>query len=708
MKKLVALTLSTALVLSSVVLAAGSTTLKYAGVDTISAATDAKPTPKPTAKPTATPAPTAKPTTPAATPVATPTPKPVVKPLYQDGVYVAYGNAYSKGTEGARVTIKDGKIADVELMRTSPKLIDRDARSNYKTLWNAYGYMKKRFLGKTREEAAKVDVVTTATRSSDGWKLSVDRAFTRALTEKPADQVYFEGVHMGVDPQGKYMVFATYDKTKLTAVKVYPLNANGDAIEDAAMTEAQKTATAALAAELLANGLKAQSVKGYENETTAALNAFADAEKNAKIVNDVKHIDGFYSAYGAARDKGVERADIYIRNDKLVDVKLYRLGSNLLDRGTTAYASVVTANAPMVAKLLSKGSYIENFDHKVDAITGATESSHSWNEAVERAFEKALMVPTGKAYFEGTFAGVDNQSKVLVLVDVKDDKVTKVDSYLFGADQKLISAAKLTTAQKAWVTAVNANLLKNGGKMRNILNDKALSAAARAAFEDALENASTKQNNYKDGTFTSNAGAYSKGTQVANVTLRNGKIVDLKLYRVGLNMVDRGTSAYPAVVKAIPELLKKMMAAATRENVKNIDLKVDALTGATSSCTGLKAAVDNAFQKAEIIESNKFAYIDGVYGGTDAGKSVYVLVTVKKNQPNKVAVYYLDAAGKEKASTALSYDENIVKNEFEYPSNNTLHKYAYRPPVFGANDEQKAISAKVVEAMKNAMEAAGR
>jgi uncharacterized protein with FMN-binding domain len=689
LKKLLALTISAALVLSSVVLAAGSTPVKQVGVDAISAATDAEPTPKPTA----TPAPTAK-----------PTPEPVKKTVYQDGVYVTYGNAYTKGTEGAKVTIKDGKIADIELMRTSPKLIDRDARSNYKGLWNAYGYMKKRFLGKTMEQAAKVDTVTGATRSSEGWKLSVARAFTRALTDKTADQVYFEGVHMGIDPQGKYMVFSTYDKTKLTAVDVYPLTAAGDAIEDATMTDAQKASTAALAAELLKNGLKAQPVKGYESEATAVLNAFIDAEKNAKIVNDVKHIDGFYSAYGAARDKGVERADVYIRNDKLVDVKLYRLGSNLLDRGATAYASVVTANAPMVAKLLEKGSYIENYDSKVDAITGATESSHSWNEAVERAFEKAAIVPPAHEYFEGTFAGVDSQSKILVLVDIKADKVTKVASYLMSADQKLISTTAYTSAQKAWVATINAGLLKDGSKMKQIFSNKVLSTAAKAAFTDALENASTKQNNYKDGTFTANSGAYDKGTQQAVVTLRNGKIVGLKLYRLGVNMVDRGASAYPAVVNAIPELLKKYMAAATRENAQ----KVDAITGATGSSNGLKAAVELAFQKAEIIESNKVAYSNGVYGGVDTAKSVYVLVTVKRNLPNKVTVYYLDSAGKVRPNDSLFSDEQFVKTEFEKPSTEQLHKYAYRPTPFGTTESQKAVSAKVIEAMKAALEAAGR
>jgi hypothetical protein len=180
--------------------------------------------------------------------------------------------------------------------------------------------------------------------------------------------------------------------------------------------------------------------------------------------------------------------------------------------------------------------------------------------------------------------------------------------------------------------------------------------------------------------------------------------VGLKLYRLGVNMVDRGASAYPAVVNAIPELLKKYMAAATRENAQ----KVDAITGATGSSNGLKAAVELAFQKAEIIESNKVAYSNGVYGGVDTAKSVYVLVTVKRNLPNKVTVYYLDSAGKVRPNDSLFSDEQFVKTEFEKPSTEQLHKYAYRPTPFGTTESQKAVSAKVIEAMKAALEAAGR
>lgn len=728
MKKLICLTISATLVLSALSLTVGVSGFQLTGIDAVSAASEAAETPakETPAKPT-TKTPT-KATTPSKTTTKTPTTKtpskttptpaktttpvktqaPVVKPAesrYADGVYVTYGDAYSKGTEGAKVTIKDGKISALELLRTSPKLIDRDARSNYSGLWQAYEIMKKNLLGKTQEQAAKVDVVAGATRSAEGWKLSVDRAFQRALKEKPQGVTYFAGEHMGVDPEGKYMVFASFDATKRTDVKVYPLDASGNAVDEAKWTEEQAALVKSLASALLANGSEAVAVKGQEVEFKAAANAYWDAEQNAKVNNDSKYIDGFYSAYGTARDKGVERADIYIRNGKLVDVKLYRLGANLLDRGDTAYADVVKANAPMVAKLLEKGSYVAEFKNDVDAVAGATESCHSWNVAVERAFEKALKVPGKARYFEGTFAGVDNLSKVLVLADIQEDLVTKVKVHLFGADGKLIANDKLTDEQQVLVMELEKGLSATGANMTPIVGEENLSMSARAAFADLLNNASKVQGNYKDGEFTAYGDAYDKGTNRADVTLRNGIIVGLKLYRVGVNMIDRGESAYADVVRGIPILTRDLLFAGTRERAAT----VDAVAGATSSSNALKAAVDHAYKKAEISELYKAAYINGIFAGVDQERSVYVMVTVQNNVPFKMEVFYLDENSKVKPVEQLTEDEKTVKDEIETPTTEgPLHKYGYRPAAFGDTDGVKELSAKVVDAVKNALENAGR
>ena len=731
MKKLIALSLATTLAITSSVAFANPYVTK-AGPDAVSKATGTTTEPKPTTpapKPTTpTPKPTAptpKPTTPAPKPT-TPAPtvvtgsspavpvviaKPVVvAPTYKDGVYTAWGNAYSKGTEGVKVTIKNGKIADVLLIRSSQKMIDNEPSKNYKTVWTAYEPMEKRFLGKTQAEAAKADTVSGATRTSVGWKLAVDRAFTRALTVKPANQTYFVGEHMGVDPEGKYMVFAKYNGTQLVGVKAYAFDSKGSLIESASgLSPNQSAALVAGLSELSYNGSSAKPVLGFEKETTALYKAFADAEKNATINYQSKYVDGFYSAYSGARSNGSERADLYIRNDKLVDVKLYRLGADLKDRGATAYPQVVSGNPLIVAKLLEVGAPIKNFNAAVDVVTGATESASNWNIAVERAFAKALRTPSSEKMFSGTFMGVDTQSKIQLIGTISKDKVVELTANLFGADGKIIAGTKLTEEQKEMLATIQSELM-NKSMATGLTQQEDLLKGANEAYADLMANASKAQGLYKDGTYTTYGHTYDKGTNQAVVTLRNGKIVGLKIARVGQNLVDRGTSAYKEVVTFLPTFLKDFINAGTREAVKKVAVDtVDATTGATATGDGLKDAIEYAFMKAEINETYKVSFINDIFPGIDSGKTVYVMTTIERNIPTRVQVYYLDGAGKVIADTALTSDQLAVRSEIQMPALlNDMHKYAYRPTAFGVNSEQKALYTKVQEAINASLLNAAR
>ncbi|MNI97879.1 hypothetical protein D3C73_1566080 [compost metagenome] len=74
-----------------------------------------------------------------------------------------------------------------------------------------------------------------------------------------------------------------------------------------------------------------------------------------------------------------------------------------------------------------------------------------------------------------------------------------------------------------------------------------------------------------------------------------------------------------------------------------------------------------------------------------------------------MTVYYLDKAGKVKIPEMLTAAEISVKFEIESTSNGkSMHKYGYKAAVFGADDAQKAVSAKVIEAIKSALETAGK
>ncbi|MNT66427.1 hypothetical protein D3C72_2044910 [compost metagenome] len=85
------------------------------------------------------------------------------------------------------------------------------------------------------------------------------------------------------------------------------------------------------------------------------------------------------------------------------------------------------------------------------------------------------------------------------------------------------------------------------------------------------------------------------------------------------------------------------------------------------------------------------------------------MVTVKNNVPVAMLVYYLDANGKVKTPEYLTAAQLAVKSEIESTSTgNSLHKYGYKAAAFGANDAEKAVSAKAVEAIKAALETAGK
>jgi uncharacterized protein with FMN-binding domain len=433
------------------------------------------------------------------------------------------------------------------------------------------------------------------------------------------------------------------------------------------------------------------------------------------------YADGFYSAYGDSSSYGSEKAEITIKNGKLADVKLYKLLPSLMDGQSTYYYKQAPQAAPVMAKkFLKNGTYFAEMT-SADIVTGATSSSKNWNLAVSRALEKALTKSSGKVYFDGTFAGVDNQSKLLVLLTLQNHKITKVSSYILNTTGHVVIDSALTPAQKEVITSINSGLLSSGILMKDIKGSEYYTAAAKAAYLDALDNAYARQGKYKDGTFTAYGHTYDKGTNEATVTLRNGKIVDLHISRNGQNLVDRGETAYVAVVKAVPILKDRFMKAATLENVKSTNIKVDAVAGATASQTAkaLVDAIDMAYAKAEINKTNKSKYLygtagvtDGVFPGTDAKKSVYVMLSIDKEAlvPSKVVVYYLDAAGKVIAEDKLTADQKAVKAKIEASNNDagTLHAFVSKPASFGTNDAQKGLSGRVIQAINFAVKAATR
>jgi uncharacterized protein with FMN-binding domain len=205
-----------------------------------------------------------------------------------------------------------------------------------------------------------------------------------------------------------------------------------------------------------------------------------------------KYIDGFYSTYGTASIHGAERADVQIKNGALVDVKLYKLNANLRDgKETYSYKKVFDAAPVMEANFLNKGSYFPT--GSVDTVSGATASSNGWNVAIQRAYAKAAKAAPKTKYFDGSFTGVDSNTRVLVSVDIQNNKATKVSTYLFGPNDNILADYELTPTQKEIIASLNVDLLKNNVRASShIEGAESIWAAAREAYVNLLANASTK------------------------------------------------------------------------------------------------------------------------------------------------------------------------------------------------------------------------
>ena len=102
--------------------------------------------------------------------------------IYKDGVYDIKHKSTKEGFEEAIVTIKAGKIEAIELKRldASQKEVnynDWDGTKNFPNLKQFRLDLAKTMLDK---QSPEVDTISSATQSSNGWKIAVADALAKA------------------------------------------------------------------------------------------------------------------------------------------------------------------------------------------------------------------------------------------------------------------------------------------------------------------------------------------------------------------------------------------------------------------------------------------------------------------------------------------------------------------------------------------------
>lgn len=102
---------------------------------------------------------------------------------FKDGIYDVKHSSTKGGFEEAVVTIENGKIKAVDLKRLDKKQKEVNYNEWDGTKWEHPNLKKYRIdLGKAivDKQSPDVDSITGATESSNGWKLAVDEALTKA------------------------------------------------------------------------------------------------------------------------------------------------------------------------------------------------------------------------------------------------------------------------------------------------------------------------------------------------------------------------------------------------------------------------------------------------------------------------------------------------------------------------------------------------
>ncbi|MBE3519879.1 MAG: FMN-binding protein [Firmicutes bacterium] len=137
--------------------------------------------------------------------------------------------------------------------------------------------------------------------------------------------------------------------------------------------------------------------------------------------------DGVYKGISTADIHGYAIAEVTIKKDKIVAVKLSEITEKgeVKDYATYPYPEAKAANETMSRRFVEKNSA------DVDTVAKATNSSRKYIEAVKFALEKAKKRPTVTTkYWNGTFMGAsqkDDRGRGVAWVTIENDKIVKVE-----------------------------------------------------------------------------------------------------------------------------------------------------------------------------------------------------------------------------------------------------------------------------------------
>jgi len=271
----------------------------------------------------------------------------------------------------------------------------------------------------------------------------------------------------------------------------------------------------------------------------------------------------------------------------------------------------------------------------------------------------------GKIYDNGTFIGysdANDHGYAMAVVTVSNDAVTDVTLKEFTelSAEKDFSTYEYKPSVRAHRQLPRAFTDAGSADVNGISGATASSARYRQAVERALARAKKQKSSgiYFDGSFQGRSVADNHGYGIALVTIRDDKIVGVKLKEVDEKgeLKDFDTYPYEPSQKAYSEIPGRF--------IEKNSPDIDNFTGATHSTEKYREAVENALAKAK--RSNELPDLtDGTYAGvSDADNQGYseAAVTVENGVIAGVNLREYDELSVEKDFSTYAYEPSVNAN----------------------------------------------
>ncbi|MFW5979807.1 MAG: FMN-binding protein, partial [Halanaerobiales bacterium] len=211
----------------------------------------------------------------------------------------------------------------------------------------------------------------------------------------------------------------------------------------------------------------------------------------------------------------------------------------------------------------------------VDTISGATNSSKGYLEAVENAIEKSQSEQKSDSASDGTHKGSAEGYKGPIEVEVtfENGEITDITVAEHEETEDIAEPAfddleeKIKEEQSADVDTISGATNSSEGYLE--------------AVENAIENSQSEQKSdgFSDGTHKGSAEGY-KGPIEVEVEVENGEIIDIEV--ADHNETEGiGDEAFPKIIEEI---------------ISSQEIEVDTVSGATNSSKGLIKAVKDALE----------------------------------------------------------------------------------------------------------------